>query len=204
MIMSDITYIICINLMYFNYTVLCIRVWDGILTSNVHLHRCARFRLLTEVCHYVQVEPHLQPITGEIRSSSSAIMQDSVCLDIEASGLWGGRFEHTFFDVRVFNPHAASNRECQLSYYGMPFVSKTFLTISNSVQAYRTLKVYFALAPMNQCSINRTLISVMKGFTCIQSLIHKSNIDFCYKRFYNDRSINRTLISAMKGFTCIQ
>ena len=47
----------------------------------------------------------------------------------------------------------------------MPFVSKTFLAISNSVQAYRTLKVYFALVPMNQCSINRTLISVIKGFT---------------------------------------
>ena len=66
----------------------------------------------------------------------------------------------------------------------MPFVSKTFLTISNSVQAYRTLKVYFALAPMNQCSINRTLISVLKGFTSIQWPIHKSNIDFCYEKFY--------------------
>ena len=53
----------------------------------------------------------------------------------------------------------------EVSLYGMPFVSKTFLTISNSVQAYRTLKVYFTLAPMNQSSINQTLISVMKGFT---------------------------------------
>ena len=70
------------------------------------------------------------------------------------------------------------------SLYGMPFVSKTFLTISNSVQAYRTLKVYFALAPMNQCSINRTLISVLKGFISIQWPIHKSNIDFCYEKFY--------------------
>ena len=27
-----------------------------------------------------------------------------------ASGVWGGRFERTFFDVRVFNPYARSNR----------------------------------------------------------------------------------------------
>ena len=30
-------------------------------------------------------------------------------LDVAASGIWGGRFERTFFDVRVFNPYAPSN-----------------------------------------------------------------------------------------------
>ena len=30
-------------------------------------------------------------------------------LDIAACGVWGGRFERTFFDVRVFNPKARSN-----------------------------------------------------------------------------------------------
>ena len=31
-------------------------------------------------------------------------------LDVSANGVWGGRFEKTFFDVRVFNPHAPSNK----------------------------------------------------------------------------------------------
>ena len=31
-------------------------------------------------------------------------------LDIKASGFWGSRFEPTFFDVRIFNPYAPSNR----------------------------------------------------------------------------------------------
>ena len=31
-----------------------------------------------------------------------------------ASGFWGGRFERTFFDVRVFNPQARSNRQQSL------------------------------------------------------------------------------------------
>ena len=30
-------------------------------------------------------------------------------------GLGGGRFERAFFDVRVFNPHAPSNRRLQLT-----------------------------------------------------------------------------------------
>ena len=36
--------------------------------------------------------------------------QDGAQLDIAASGFWGGTFERTFFDVRVFNPHAPLNR----------------------------------------------------------------------------------------------
>ena len=36
-------------------------------------------------------------------------------LDIVASGFWGGWFEWSYFDVRVFNPHAASNQQTQLS-----------------------------------------------------------------------------------------
>ena len=54
-------------------------------------------------------------ITGETPSSFTAKMQDGARLDIAESGLWGGRFQRTFVDVRVFNPHAASNRGCQLS-----------------------------------------------------------------------------------------
>ena len=33
------------------------------------------------------------------------------CLDVAASGVWGGRFERALLDIRVFNPHARSNRQ---------------------------------------------------------------------------------------------
>ena len=36
-------------------------------------------------------------------------------MDIRASGVWGGWFERTFFDVRVFNPLAASNKQTYMS-----------------------------------------------------------------------------------------
>ena len=40
------------------------------------------------------------------------------------------------------------------------------------------------LHTFNDRSINRTLIFAMKSFTYIQWPIHKSNIDFCYEKFY--------------------
>ncbi len=64
--------------------------------------------LLSEVC---SIEPHLQPISGEHLPGTTANITEGARLDIAANGLWGGRFERTYFDVRVFNPHAASNRQ---------------------------------------------------------------------------------------------
>ena len=67
--------------------------------------------LMSEVCHNVCIEPTLQPITGEALSVTSAITEDGARLEIAASGFWGGRFERAFFDMRIFNPHAPSNRQ---------------------------------------------------------------------------------------------
>ena len=68
--------------------------------------------LIRQVAHSVSVEPPLQPLSGEQFSLRSASLEDNARLDIAASvsGLRGGRFERTMFDIRVFNPYAASNR----------------------------------------------------------------------------------------------
>ena len=66
--------------------------------------------LLTEVCHEVEVEPHLQPVTGEKFILTSSNIEDGARLDISANGFWGGRCEKTYIDVKVFNHHAPSNR----------------------------------------------------------------------------------------------
>ena len=71
--------------------------------------------LLSEVCHSVKIEPDLQPLTGEVLSTASANTNDGARLDIAASGIWGGRYERTFLDIRVFNLHAPSNRRSSLS-----------------------------------------------------------------------------------------
>ena len=63
----------------------------------------------------VHVEPDLHPITGEVMTGASSIIQDGARLDVVANGVWGGQFERTYLDVQVFNPHAPSNRQTQMT-----------------------------------------------------------------------------------------
>ena len=63
--------------------------------------------LLTQVCPDVAVEPALQPLTGE-HLHQSAITGDEARLDIKAYGFWNCPQQSAYYDVRVFNPHAAS------------------------------------------------------------------------------------------------
>ncbi len=67
-------------------------------------HNDLTANLLTEICSDVCVEPELQPVSGEELIGLSSNVQDGVRLDIACNGFWGGRFERTYLDVRVFNP----------------------------------------------------------------------------------------------------
>ena len=61
------------------------------------------------------VEPPLQELSGEELSGASANRESGARLDIVADGFWGLSRERTYFDVRVFNPYAISNRQTSLS-----------------------------------------------------------------------------------------
>ena len=69
------------------------------------------------MCSNVSTEPHLQPLSGEALRFKTANSDSNARLDITANGFWGGRFEHSFFDVRVFNPGAPSNRPFKSAYH---------------------------------------------------------------------------------------
>ncbi|XP_065189589.1 uncharacterized protein LOC135820204 [Sycon ciliatum] len=71
--------------------------------------------VLRQVTHGVCTEPMLQPVTGEKFRLLSTTTADQARLDVAANGIWGGRFERTFLDIRVFNPYAASNRAASVS-----------------------------------------------------------------------------------------
>ena len=71
--------------------------------------------LLDDVCHDVQKEPILQKLTGKILLQKSNSTDDEARLDISACGFWGGRFQKTYFDVRIFNPLAQSYRSSAIS-----------------------------------------------------------------------------------------
>ena len=68
--------------------------------------------LLQKVCPDVQVEPTLQPLSGEHLLLRSSNRNDGACLDVAATNLvWTHNQQHTYFDVRVFNPLVPSNSQ---------------------------------------------------------------------------------------------
>ena len=70
--------------------------------------------LLTKVCHDVLVESDLQPLTGEVLTNKTSNASEGARLDVSVKGFWGGCQERTFLDVRVFNPHAPSNKKLNI------------------------------------------------------------------------------------------
>ena len=69
--------------------------------------------LLTEVCHGVATEPHLQPLSGETMLHRSAITDDGTRLDVAMYGFWGGRFEKALW-MSGCSTHALNRTEVAL------------------------------------------------------------------------------------------
>ena len=70
--------------------------------------------LLTEVCHDVEIEPHLQPASRVECPNPKTNISDGARLDISMNGFWGGQYEKTFLDVRVFNSYANSYKNIEI------------------------------------------------------------------------------------------
>ena len=51
--------------------------------------------LLSNVCHDVEMEPHLQPLQGKTFALKSTITDDDARLDVKANGLWESKFNET-------------------------------------------------------------------------------------------------------------
>ncbi len=47
-------------------------------------------------------------------NGATANSQPGARLDIAANGVWGGNHDRTYFDVRVFNPYAPSNKHSDM------------------------------------------------------------------------------------------
>ena len=69
--------------------------------------------LLGEVTQNVQIEPSLQPVTGEVLRGRDASMDDAARVDVKCTGFWKAH-QDTFLDVRVFNPLATCKQNKQM------------------------------------------------------------------------------------------
>ena len=72
-------------------------------------------QLMSEVCPNVATEPILQPVTNERFFHRSANTGTDARLDVRAQRFWGIHHQQAYFDVRVFNPLATSNRQSAIS-----------------------------------------------------------------------------------------
>ena len=72
--------------------------------------------LLTEVCHGVGTEPHLQPVSDEQFTYRTANREDGARLDVVAENFWSRDRQRSFFDVRVFNPLAQTYQNTSLAH----------------------------------------------------------------------------------------
>ena len=70
---------------------------------------------MSEVCPNVATEPTLQAVSNERFVHRSANTESGARLDVRAQGFWGVHHQQAYFDVRVFNPLAATNRQSTLS-----------------------------------------------------------------------------------------
>ena len=71
--------------------------------------------LLTEVCHGVGTEPHLQPVRDEQLFHRTANREDGARLDIVVEDFWGRDRQRTYFDVSVFNPLSRSYQNSSIA-----------------------------------------------------------------------------------------
>ena len=71
-------------------------------------------RIMQEVAFDVKTEPGLQTLSRNINLTPGTKTEDNARLDISARGIFSSH-ELTFFDVRITNPNAPSNRSLTLS-----------------------------------------------------------------------------------------
>ena len=90
-----------------DHAVICQR--GGLVIQRRNEIRDLQAELLDMVCYDVQVEPALQPITGE-ELARGANQAPDACLDVHCRGFWE-RQRAAFFDIRVCHTNADSYRD---------------------------------------------------------------------------------------------
>ena len=98
---------VCGSMFTVDHAMICQR--GGLVIQRHNEIRDLQAELLDTVCYDVQVEPALQPITGEELARGTNQAPDAR-LDVHCRGFWE-RQRAAFFDIRVCHPNADSYRD---------------------------------------------------------------------------------------------
>ena len=69
---------------------------------------------MREVAFDVSIEPGLEKVSKNVRLAPGTKTEDNARLDVSARGIFSSH-ERTFFDVRITNPNAPSNRSLSIA-----------------------------------------------------------------------------------------
>ena len=136
------------------------RPMGGLQTHRHNEIRDLTTDMLKEVCHNVSVEPSLQPLRGEHFENRSTSTDEGARLDIAADGFWGSG-HRTFFDVRVFNPIAATYRKLTLS------------SCYSRIEREKSRKFDERIREVDFGSFSPLVFSTMGGYGSISNLVYK-------------------------------
>ena len=90
--------------------------------------------MLSEVCQDIEIEPQLQPLTGENMSLQSANTEDSARLDVKARGFYR-QGQCAFFDIRVAHVTPGPIEPSQLTkFYAVQSPKRKEVTIKGSLK----------------------------------------------------------------------
>ena len=98
---------VCGSMFTVDHAMICQR--GGLVIQRHNEIRDLQAELLDMVCHDVQIEPVLQPVTGEELARGTNQAPDAR-LDVHCRGFWE-RQRAAFFDIRVCHPNAESYRD---------------------------------------------------------------------------------------------
>lgn len=88
----------------------------GGLPSQRHNHsQDITASLMSDTCQNVSTEPVLQSLSGESLHPRSAITDYNARSDISANGFWSCSQQSSYFNIKTFNPTAATYRKKSIS-----------------------------------------------------------------------------------------
>ena len=107
----------------------------GFIHSRHDQLRNLEAKMLSDACQDIEIEPQLQPLTGENMSLQSANIEDSARLDMKARGFYR-QGQCAFFDIRVAHLTPCPIESSQLTkFFAVQSPKRKEVTIKGSLKS---------------------------------------------------------------------
>ena len=148
-------------------------------------------KLLTEVCGDVRKEPKLQSLSGEQFKYKSATKDDQAALDVSALGFWT-RGQRTFFDIRIFDPMAASH------------FNQNLPSVHKKVEKEKMRKYGERIIGVEQGSFTPLIFSIQGGMSPQTQMFFKRLVDLMVTKKQGTRAFFMSWLRCRMSFSLLR